>query len=118
MSSFMPALEVNSVPSSSEFPVAPEKLASIIETSARDASSDDLGACTESILVELSKASSAHKFVVSLTKVAFSDSEDFNLSIDSSIGGSWNKTKDGGYSHSVETEAGARLLATVVWVSK
>ncbi|CUS23286.1 LAQU0S09e01376g1_1 [Lachancea quebecensis] len=114
----MPALEVNSVPSSAEFPAAPEKLASIIEASVKDAASDDLGACTESILVELNKASSAHKFVVSLTKVAFPDSEDFDLSIDSNIGGSWNKVKDGAYSYSVETETGARILATVVWISK
>ncbi|SCU91516.1 LADA_0F10462g1_1 [Lachancea dasiensis] len=112
----MTSVQVTSTPSSDEFPVAPEKLIAITETSLKDTSNDP-EAGTASILAELGKASSVHKFVVSVTRVDASRGSDFDLDIDSHVGGSWNKAKDGMFSHSIESSAGVHYLVTVVWIS-
>ncbi|SCU82545.1 LANO_0B06656g1_1 [Lachancea nothofagi CBS 11611] len=113
----MSIVQVNSSPSSNEYPVNAEKLTSIIETCLSDSS---LGPETHTnlILTELSKSSSVHKFVVSVTRVDSSKGSHFDLGIESHIGGYWNKTKDGVVSHTVEPSPGIHYLVTVIWVSK
>lgn len=113
----MATYEANSVPSSSEYPIAPEKLSLTIEECLQK-TPDDPDAYTESLLKELNKASSAHKFVVSVTTIGPTLDTNFDLSISSHIGGSWNKTKDGTYTHGLECKNGMRYLVTVVWISR
>ncbi|CEP60085.1 Tda2p LALA0_S01e02696g [Lachancea lanzarotensis] len=111
--------QVNSQPSSNEYPISPEKLVSIIEGNLSDVSLEsDIAAYTEKVLAELSKASSVHKFVISVTKINAVQGQNYDLGIDSYVGGVWNKATDGAFTHAVEVIPSLQLLLTVVWLSK
>ncbi|SCU79974.1 LAFA_0B06788g1_1 [Lachancea sp. 'fantastica'] len=111
--------EVNSQPSSNEYPISPEKLVSIIEKNLTDVSADsEITECTEKILAELRKASSVHKFVISATKIDAVKGSNFDLGIDSYVGGVWNTATDGAFTHAFEPSPGLKYLLTIVWLSK
>ncbi|SCU95787.1 LAME_0F13476g1_1 [Lachancea meyersii CBS 8951] len=115
----MTKTQVNSLPSSNEYPVSPEKLISIIEKCLPDTSPYcDVAAYTKLVLAELDKASSVHKFVISVTKIDAAKGYNFDLGIDSYVGGAWNKATDGAFTHAFEPIPGLQYLMTIVWLSK
>ncbi|SCU92439.1 LAMI_0E10418g1_1 [Lachancea mirantina] len=81
--------------------------------------SANAGTVTESILENLTKASSAHKFVVSITSITqeLLDKPASQPTIENFVGGSWDKAKDGLYSTRIEKDQ-ATFLVTVIWLAK
>ncbi|SCV99883.1 LAFE_0B04610g1_1 [Lachancea fermentati] len=114
----MAAYEVNSAIATGEAPVTSSKLSQVIDNCLPDADKPvDLNAFTEAILKQLNAASTLHKFVVSVTRVDAPHGADVDLQIENRIGASWNKEKDGLYTHRAQVGT-ASYLVTVMWISK